>query len=456
MSKSTNSSQPKKISKTTISNKNSKSPKGKSKTTQTVTYVVPNQGSMNTSGPTRGITFSNIDSIVLAKALNFYLCYGICNKSLISAAEGYRLNELAALHSKYPEKRYDKAPSLVSHFYDVLAQFSIKTVSVANIPLVFEVLKLVDNQDRNFEKYITVTKLLCDSKKTLLPLQIDFAYIQPLGRQEARAYRVRLYKSDRKKATLAKNDTFSKLLRDNLDESNDEFIGNLTAFRYYLLQRNFNNIFNFLCYCLRDIFVENKEGKMVEFKLAKKIDTSNIEVNNPFISKSTTKSSILIWKALEDLLCTSELNTKMFYYLINMFYQKKNLNNYCLYTAILIYYFKIEVEPFDITKYIKESNVESSNLKSGKYLIDVEDYKTFVKNTNDKYKPEKGSKEDRDPRSFEISDFDNLAEFTEVEILSSIYNGETEEENEEENDEENEEDEDENDKELDSKDLEDE
>lgn len=352
-------------------------------------WRIKNQGKMELKGSLRGTSYSGIDIAELRGATSYYIKTGMTEKALVAAAECYRMQELESLNDKY-EKPFS-ASAVVTQIYNELASICSKCISIDNISLVTAGYALITSENRNFDEFIALVHLMCNSYKTYLIHYLRYAYMDNDGRVKAASQGVYLPDiEDLKKKEIREleEDEFYKFLdkRGSLIKGDEEESGEsqylklaLCAFRKAVKDLSLSKAFNWIYHIYEYIITSIKTGPKTkettkEMDLPFKVKVDIDDFSNRKIGKETTHFSILIWKALEDL-----LPTKFYGYSVNFYYNNTIKNrDYYLYTAILTAVYQPQFTPLDLSSYIKETGYENKNLLNGKYQIDISDYKEYI------------------------------------------------------------------------------
>lgn len=370
-----------KISKSTMPPKKLIQPVSKTVvTTKKEIYRVPNQGKMVMKGEMKGICFSGHGSDKLGDALSFYIENNITNKALISATEGYRFNELVALSKHYS---YEKANSIVTKFFNLLAFLAVKNVNIVNFPLTLAVCDFIRSGSRDFNKYLTCVYLLSESYKSRLPTVLNYAFLDEFGRKEAEDWSIQTNLIEGE--TFDTEDKFNIYLRDfikaetkvNENAFSEDIINHIVFFRVAIENKNINEAFNRL-YEINKTFRVPKEKKNTDGKIITKIQDltykTKINIFPKGKSYTTQNAYALLWRALEDWLIPEAYEILASFY----FEASETTKKYYLYNAILASIFNIDSPILNLDEYIGTCTKNSTDLLSGVYELDISDYEEYL------------------------------------------------------------------------------
>lgn len=142
----------------------------------TVTLVVTDGtvGKMEWRGPFGGsTTYSGYELDVMKSGLQKYVRRGEVWKALCCGFELWRMEEVGGR-------------AAVSNLYNRVAVISVEDVGPANLPLVIQVVRLVNEENRDPATLAAMIQLLAQSPKTRLMSHISYAYRNPEGQERAR------------------------------------------------------------------------------------------------------------------------------------------------------------------------------------------------------------------------------------------------------------------------------
>lgn len=114
-------------------------------------------------------TYSGIDLDVAKSALQKYARRNMPEKAILTAIELYRLGEVGG-------------QAAVTNLYNRLAIIANEDIGPANLPLCLEVTRIVDSDDRDIARLVTMVQLLAQSPKTRMMSHVWRAYGTPEGR----------------------------------------------------------------------------------------------------------------------------------------------------------------------------------------------------------------------------------------------------------------------------------
>jgi hypothetical protein len=120
-------------------------------------------------------TYSGIDLDVAKSALQKYVRRNMPEKAILTAIELYRLGEVGG-------------QAAVTNLYNRLAIIANEDVGPANLPLCLEVTRVVDSDDRDIARLVTMVQLLAQSPKTRMMSHLWRAY----GTVEGRAIAIQV------------------------------------------------------------------------------------------------------------------------------------------------------------------------------------------------------------------------------------------------------------------------
>ena len=247
--------------------------------------VIINNNDINTDDNSKGymkwkgmfggsVTYSNVKLDIAKSALQKYIRRNIEEKALLIAFELYRFTEI-------PE-----AKAAVSNMYNRLVIIANEDVGPANLSLVLEITRLVENKNRDVGILYQMVKLLSASQKTRLPSHLWRAYANPDGRKVAIELGL----------PVDTEFTSDDLLFINENKDCDLFIENdpedilcyLLTFWNRLIKKDFNAFTwcHFYLETTKDLTLNTKRKKL-------------IKGNQRF---NTGKADILIWKVLSKFL----------------------------------------------------------------------------------------------------------------------------------------------------------
>ncbi len=307
------------------------------------------KGYMNWKGMFGGsVTYSNIKLDIAKSALQKYIRRNMTEKALIIGFELYRFTEI-------PE-----AKAAVSNLYNRLAIIANEDIGPANLPLVLEVTRLVENKNRDVGILYQMIKLLSESKKTRFCSHAWRSYANPDGRKI----------SIKLGLPVDTEFTSDDLLFIDENKNCDLFVdSDPDDIRSYLLtfwNRLIKKDFNAFTWCY--FYLEETKNLVLKPKRKKFIKGNS--------RCSTSKADILIWKVLSKF-----LDVETHDILVESYYDFTE-NRPFLQFSIVVALYGLKYEKFDI---IADPNNDEhiDDMLNGRYeSIKIDDF-VIDKHTKD-------------------------------------------------------------------------
>jgi hypothetical protein len=286
------------------------------------------------------ITYSGLEFDVAKSALQKYVRRGIVDKALLATVEIYRLKEVGG-------------DAAVSNLCNRLAIITVEDIGAANLSLVTDVIRALEDGTRDINKLLAMVQLLCASPKTRMMSHCWHAYATDDGRVKAIA------------AELIVDNAFSAqdviYAQQNINHPifvNDD----PESFRWYIL------IF------LRRLEQQDINAFSWAYFYMKASANATVARRRKFINGNlrnvTGKADILLWKALAQVLPAHVHDT-----FVSAYYNHTE-NRPFLQCAILAALYRAPYTQTNLSQLCVnwESNPELTKMMTGAYTLVVNDY----------------------------------------------------------------------------------
>ncbi len=290
-------------------------------------------------------TYSGIAFDVAKSALQKYVRRNMTQKAILTAIELFRFGEVGGTAG-------------VSNLFNRVAIIAAEDIGVANIPLVLEVIKTIEAGNRDIYKLLAMVQLLSESSKTRIMSHAWRAYATEDGREIAATKGIKL-------DTDFNYDERNESLQDILETYKSVFVeSDPMEMRYPIvmfIDKLKQHDLNAFSYC---------------YDYMKKYKNIKIEKRRKFIldkpSGYTTKSDILLWKGLSQI-----LDPHIHDILVRAYYNHTE-NRPFLQFAIMICMYDTSYVKFDVDALTNIWENENNNvvveLLSGKYILEVDPF----------------------------------------------------------------------------------
>ena len=309
----------------------------------TLNIIQGKQGQMIWKGLRGGATktYSGIDLDVAKSALQKYIRRNVSAKAILSAIELYRMGEVGGTAG-------------VTNMYNRLSIIAAEDIGPANLSLALEVIRLVESDDRDIHKLVTMVQFMSESPKTRMMSHAWRAYAHPEGR--AMSVKMGLpidttfTESDLKYVTENKN---TDLFLSTDPESIRPYV---LVFLKRLYEKDFN------AFGWAQFFLDTSK----EMTIAKR--QKFVQGNTRC---TTGKPDILLWKALSKVL-SPEIHD-----ILSEAYFNHGENRPFLQMAILTAINRLTYEKFDIDRGVqiwKQQQPVLNQMMNGDFHLEIDPY----------------------------------------------------------------------------------